>query len=206
MAFLGIRVPESSGRLLNQIDVPGEKESISEYHVTMLYFEENWPLKEVSKTLEATFEELKEEKPFLIKINKVGCFPVSGDDPYPIIARVESDKLHKLNDKLKKKFDKSDIDYSKKFKDYKPHITLAYSKEKVEEFNIETVEFEVTSLVLWCGDYGGNRLFVEFLLKGPQKEKEASFILQKSDFFCKVAQNQPQEHFTATYERRKITR
>jgi 2'-5' RNA ligase len=202
MAFLGIKVPEQTGRLLNQIKVPGKKESISEYHVTMLYFGENYPIKEVSKTLEATYEALEDVKPFLIKTSRVESFPKPEHEPCAIIARVDSEELHELNDKLKKKFDKVGVEYSKKFKDFKPHITLAYADDEIDKIKIETVQFEVTNLVLWAGDYGGNRLFVDFLLKGPQKEKEASYLLQKADFFCKVAENQEQAYFTSTVERR----
>lgn len=206
MAFLGIKVPESTGRLLNQIDVPGKKESISEYHVTMLFFGEDWPIKEVSKTLEATYEALKDVKPFTIKTSKVMSFPKPEDEPCAIIARVESDELHDLNDKLKKKFDKVGIEYSKKFKEYKPHITLAYADEEIDESKFDTIKFEVNNLVLWAGDYGNNRLFIDFLLKGPQKEKEASFLVQKANFFCKVAENRAQESFTATVDRRLAQR
>jgi hypothetical protein len=56
MAFLGISVPLEVGRLLAGLDVPGEKESPSEYHITILCFEENWPISEISKALEATYE------------------------------------------------------------------------------------------------------------------------------------------------------
>jgi len=206
MAFLGIRVPVETGRLLDQIKVPGKKESISEYHITMIYFGENWPIEKVSKILEATYEVLKDEKPFTIKTNEITCFPKGDNDGCPIIARVESKDLHKLNDKLKDKFDKSDIEYNTKFKEYKPHITLAYADDEIDKFKINDVEFGVSNLVLWAGDYGNNRLFVDFLLKGPQKEKEAAFLEQKANFFYKVAENQEQQYLTTTYERRKFER
>lgn len=206
MAFLGIKIPESTGRLLDQIKVPGKKESISEYHVTMVYFGEECSIKEISKILETTYEFLQDVKPFTIKTSKVGCFPKGDNEGCPIIARVESDELHKLNDKLKEKFDKSDIEYSKKFKEFKPHITLAYADEEIDEFKIDKLEIEIPNLVLWAGDYGNNRLFVDFMLEGPQKEKEAAFLLQKADFFYKVAANQEQQFLTQTYERRTIER
>lgn len=202
MAFIGIRVPENIGKLLNTIKIPGNKESVSEYHITMTYFGKNMPIKEISKILETTYQIFKDAKPFSVKIDEVGCFPKPKNDPCAIIAKIKSDELHELNDKIKEKLDKNDIEYSKEFKEFRPHITLAYADEEIKKFEIEPLHFDVTSLTLWAGDYGNNRLFIDFLLKGPEKEKEASFLMQKSEFFCKIAENIPQDNFTSTNERR----
>ena len=133
MAFLGIRVPHETGRLLSGLDVPGEKEGTSELHITILCFEENWPIAEIAKALEATYDVVSKIKPFLIKVDSVGCFPKREDNPCPIIAKVKSDDLMDLNEKLREEFDKCDIEYSKIFKDYKPHITLAYADKEIDD-------------------------------------------------------------------------
>ena len=112
--------PHEVGRLLSGIDVPGKKEGTSELHITILCFEDNWPISEIAKALEATYEIVSDMKPFLVSVDSVGCFPKREDSPCPIIAKVKSKELHELNSKLKKKFDKEGIEYSKIFKDYKP--------------------------------------------------------------------------------------
>jgi 2'-5' RNA ligase len=205
MAFLGIRVPHETGRLLSGIDVPGEKEGSSEYHITLLCFEENWPIGEIAHALEATYDVVSKIKPFTIKTTQVTCFPKREDNPVPIIARVESDDLHDMREKLAKEFEKSKIDFSKTFKDFKPHITLAYADKEIDDCKIDPVEFVVQEIVLWGGDHGDDRIFITFPLKGPEKQKH-SLLLQKADIFYKMANNPPQEYLTQSYERRKLER
>jgi 2'-5' RNA ligase len=205
MAFLGIRVPHETGRLLSGIDVPGEKEGSSEYHITLLCFEENWPISEIADALEATYDVVSKIKPFAIKTTEVTCFPKREDNPVAIIARVESDDLHDMREKLAKEFEKSKIDFSKTFKDFKPHITLAYADKEIDDCKIDPVEFVVQEIVLWGGDHGDDRIFITFPLKGPEKQKH-SLLLQKADIFYKMANNPPQEYLTQSYERRKLER
>jgi len=187
MAFLGVRIAPEVGRMLMEIDVPGVKESPSEYHITILCFDDNWPITEVSKALEATYEVVNKEEPFTITINCVDSFPKYKDNPLPIIARVESDDIHKLSDKLKAKFDEEKIDYKKNFKDFNPHVTLAYDKEleKFKKFKIDPITFTVQDIVLWGGDYGDSRLFVNFQLKKPEKRAE---LISKIESYYKTAQ------------------
>jgi 2'-5' RNA ligase len=201
MAFIGIKVPHPEARLLSGIEVPGEKEGTSELHITLLCFEKNWPISEITKALDATYNVISEIKPFLVTVEKIGCFPKRDDEPCPIIAKVKSDDLHDLCDKLKKEFDKCDVDYSKVFKDYKPHITLSYADEELDECKIDTIEFSVSEIVLWGGDHGDDRIFITFPLKGPETHKH-SLLTQKADIFQKIAGNPPQNYLTPSFERR----
>lgn len=184
MAFLGIQVPTIESKLLSEIDVPGEKENINEFHITMLFFEDNWAIEKVSAALEATYKILKNEKPFIVTTNTIKSFPVSDNNPYPIIAKIESKELHKLNDKIKKEFDKQNIEYSKKFKDYKPHITLSYSKDKIKDFKIDPITFTIGEIVIWCGNHNNQTIKITFPLKKTNKH---SFLLQKTELFYKFA-------------------
>lgn len=206
MAFLGIRVPAEVGRLLKGIEVPGEKEGTSELHITLLCFEDNWPITEIAKALEATYDIISKITPFLVKAKKVSCFPKRENHPVAIIAKIDSDELQDLHKKLGKEFDKCEIDYSKRFKDYKPHITLSYADKEMDEFKIDPIiEFSVSEIVLWGGDHGDDRIFITFPLKGPGKQKH-SLLLQKADIFYKIACNPPQDYLTPSYERRKLER
>ena len=206
MAFLGIRIPTEIGRLIAGLEVPGEKETPSEYHITILCFEDNWPISEITRATEATYEVVSEVKPFLIETSKIAHFPAYEDGPIPIIAPVESKELHELHEKLCEEFDERKIDYSKTFKEYKPHITLAYSKDKYDDFKIEPpLEFSVGEIVLWGGDHADDRIFITFPLKGPERQKH-SLLLQQAEVFDKIANNPLQDFFTPSFERRKIER
>ncbi len=204
MAFLGIRIPQETGRLLTGLDVPGEATAVSEMHITMLLFEDNWPVSEIAKSLEVVYDVVSKMKPFRVTFDKVTCFPKRGEK-CAVIAPVKSDELHELRDKLAEKFEKEDIDFSKQFKDFKPHITLAYHDEEIDEFKIDDVDFTVQELVLWGGDHGDDRIFITFPLKGPERHKH-SFLEQKVDVFYKLAQKPQITHLTPSYERRKEDR
>ena len=207
MAFLGIRIPHETGRLLSKIDVPGEKTATSEMHITMLYFGEEWPITEISKAMEAAFEIISKTKPFTAKVSKVTHFPKNPNDQdkYPVITRVESKELHEVREKLAKKFDKEGNEFSKLHPDYKPHITLAYSEDEPEDVEFDPVEFSVSEIVLWGGDHGDDRIFVTFPLAGPEVSKH-SMLVQKANIFEKIAGNPLQEFFTPSKERRKTER
>lgn len=188
MAFLGIKIPAETGRLLKDIEVPGEKTGIHEMHITILLLEDNLPISEIAKSLEAAYDIISKTKPFKAKIDKIACFPKHENHPYPIIAHVKSDELNELQKKLKRKFNKEDIDFNKKFKKYQPHITLSYADKEIEEFKIEQVEFMIQEIMLFGGDHSDSPVFITFPLKGPKKHKH-SFLLQKIDMFHKMALN-----------------
>lgn len=205
MAFLGIKIPHPTARLLSGIDVPGKKEGTSELHVTILCFEENWPISDISKALESTYEVVSKIKPFLIEVDSVGCFPKRENKPCAIIAKVKSEELHDLNKKLRKKFDKDGVEYSKVFKDYKPHITLSYNEKEIDDFKIDNMEISISEIVLWGGDHGDDRIFITFPLQGPEKQKRA-LLIQKANIFYKIAGNPPQDYLTPSFERRRYER
>lgn len=208
MAFLGIRVPAEIGKILKGIEVPGKAESPSEYHITLMFFADNWELSKVSAALEATFDVIKDIKPFTVKTDTVGCFPKRKDSSIPIIARVEGKELHELRDKLAEKFDKDNVEFSKVFKTFHPHITLAYhdSDKETSDFKVDPIEFTVSEVVLWAGDHWDDRLFIVFPIDGSEKQKKSSFLLQMSYMFYKIANNPPQPYLSSTTERRSEER
>jgi 2'-5' RNA ligase len=205
MAFLGIRAPHEAGRLLSQLDVPGEKTSVSEMHITLLYFGDEWPVSEISKSLEATYEVTSKTQPFLVKMEKATHFSKSPEDKYPVITRVESEDLHKMRNELSKKFDKEKIEFSKLYKDFKPHVTLSYSEEEPDDIEFHPVEFVVQEIVLWGGDHGDDRIFVTFPLASPAFDKNA-LLIKKVEVFEKLAGNPLQDFLTPSHERRKLNR
>jgi 2'-5' RNA ligase len=206
VAFLGIRVPVESGRLVAGLDVPGDKESTSEYHITILCFEDNWPISEISKALEAAYDVVSKVEPFLVKANKVSHFPPREDHPIPIIAPIKSEELQDLHKKLAKAFDADKINFKKTFKDFKPHITLAYSKDEHDDYKIDpAIEFMVNEVVLWGGDHSDDRIFITFPLKGPERKKHA-LLLYRAEMFEKIANHPQQSYLTPTFERRRQER
>lgn len=205
MAFLGVKIPVSTARLLSDIDVPGKKTGVHEMHITMLLFDDNWPISELAKSMETAYDIVSETKPFIVSLEEVSCFPKREDHPCAIIAPVVSDDLHDLNEKLRKEFDKNDIEFDKKFKEYKPHVTLSYSEEEIKAFKLDPLKFSVEEIILFGGDHGDSRIFVTMPLKGPEKKKNSE-LLRQIDLFCKMAEEDPYAFMTPSYERRKTER
>ncbi len=205
MAFIGVKIPADITRLFRSLDIPGDKVAENEEHVTILCFEENWPIKDVAKAMETAFEVLKDVEPFQIRVSKVSCFPKHGDSQVAIIAKVDSKALHAVNDELKSAFDKKKIDYMKNFKEYKPHITLAYNEDEIKNIMITPIEFTVTEIMLWGGDNGDDRIFITFPLRGVSTKKH-SFLIQKADVFQKLSAKEPDAFLAKTTERRKTVR
>jgi len=201
MAFIGIKIAQDITRLFRGINLPGEKVSEAEQHITILCFEENWPIKELAKAMEAAFEVLSDVEPFQVSVSKITCFPKREDSPCPIIAKVEGKELLSLNKKLKSKFDKEKIDYKADFKDFKPHITLSYADEEIDDLKVSPIEFTVTEILLWGGDNGDDRIFITFPLKGVSCKKN-SFLIQKTNVFHKLASRDHDGVLSKTTERR----
>lgn len=186
MAFLGIKVPHEICRLFRDFDLPGDHESESEYHITILCFDDGLPIKDISKAMEAAFEVTEDFKPFTVSTKRIDCFPKAPNGKHPIIAKITSPELQALNKKLKKTFDSHGVEYSKRFKDYKPHITLAWTDDEMKPLIFDDITFAVNEIVLWGGDNGDDRLFITFPLKSPGKKK-TSFLHQKAEVFEKLS-------------------
>lgn len=101
--------------------------------------------------LETVKEYLKTVRPFTIKFGETDKFDPSksSDDAAVVIVHIESPELHKINSDLATvgKWKESD------FKDYKPHMTLAYVKPGTEDkytglTALANEKFEVTELVI----------------------------------------------------------
>lgn len=161
MAFLGIRVPHETSRLLGEVEVPGKREAASHFHITMLFLGKDVPIEVLQKALLATYEVTSRTKPFSVRTSTLTCFP-KNEDGVPIICRVDSDSLHELREKIRLSYERHEVPFSNKFPEYKPHVTLAYADEEIEERRIPTVEWGAHELVLWGGDSGDRRLIITF--------------------------------------------
>lgn len=185
MTYLCIKVPSEANKLLSDLEVPGSKTDSSDLHITLMYISKESTIEEVSKIFKISYEVLNDLKPFKINTSEVTFFDNGGvEKGYPVICKIESKELVELNAKLKKAFDKAEIEYMNNYKDYKPHITLSYSKDKPEEYSFDEVYFTVTEIELAGGSQEEDTVFVTFPLKKLEKK---SNLLLKSELFEKLA-------------------
>lgn len=161
MAILCLSVPHETARLLGEIKVPGE--AVSHHHVTIHHFGDDVSIEDLAEITIATYKVLRNTRPFTVSTSRVGCFQ-KNPSGVPVLCRIDSDELHELWERLGAAYDKRGVDYSKKFPEFKPHVTLSYAEEEFEDFRIPTVEWGAHELVLWGGDDGDRRLLVTFPL------------------------------------------
>jgi len=182
MSFLGISLPADVCRQFRDIECPGDKVDMGTYHVTMLYIGDKTPISVVAKALETAAPVMQRTAPFGLEVRKIRNFPENPDDRsgHPIIAQVESPMLHELRGELAQAFDDHDVPYSKKFPDFKPHVTLAYSPEPYEEDLEEPIKWTCNETVLWAGDDYGDRFIVTFQLPrtGPKYEGSDQLVAE----------------------------
>lgn len=165
MALLGIKVPYETARLLAQVDVPGKRESVGDFHITLLYLGDGTPLEQLETLVGAVYAVTSRTKPFTVQTSQVTTFP-HGSDGTPVIARIEGEPLHALRAELKASILKAGIPFEDTYPEYKPHVTLAYSPDplagEVAEKGIPLVEWGIGEVVLWGGDNMTDRLQMSF--------------------------------------------
>lgn len=169
MAIIALEVPHATARLFGSIEVPGTRTPIGTAHITIVYVGDDVAIDVLAEVVKATYEVTSRAAPFTVRATRVTHFPGNPDDQegYPIIARVESDALHELREDLVAALDEAGVDFDKKFPVYKPHVTLSYADEPVEEFRIPTIEWGAHEIVIWGGGEGDERLKVTFPLTLP---------------------------------------
>jgi len=178
MAFIGLAVPHETSRLFSDVEVPGKKTEMGTYHITLLYLGKEVPIESLAEALKATYAVTSRTKPFTVRTSRVVSFP-PGDDGHPVIAMVESDALHDLRGTLEASFEALGVEFDRKYPDYRPHVTLAYGDEAVEEFRIPTVEWGAHELVLWGGDDGDKKVVIKFPFVLEPLDKTAARVADR---------------------------
>lgn len=164
MALIGLKVPVEIAKLLSGVDVPGEKESAFDMHVTIMYLGRDVSVLEVAKSMCAASQVTSKITPFTCGLTSVSSFP-GGDDGVPVICPVQSPGLLALNSALRTEFDRLGVGYSKKWPDYKPHVTLSYMTGENDPVEYSSplpnpVIWTVSSLLIWGGNNSDETLSI----------------------------------------------
>jgi 2'-5' RNA ligase len=165
MAFVGIKVPEEVGEYLKKIPVPGKPEPLDHLHITMLYLGKNVPVDRIMKAGLVAYEIGQQFHEFDCIVQRVTKFP-PGPDGVPIICPVESEVAHEFRAKLAEAFDANRIEYSKKFPEWKPHVTLSYASESdvFADVPLKAQRWSVEEINIWGGDEGEDKVVVKIPL------------------------------------------
>jgi len=168
MAMIGLRVPADAARLLASVDVPGEKIQRHHAHVTIHMLGDDVPMEQIGKAIIAAHSVAEKTVPFRVAINSVSTFK-AGNNGVPVICPVFSPELHELHENLKAAFDAAGVEYSKKWPEFKPHVTLSYSPEPMKDQALGPLEWSAYEMILWGGDEDDQRLSVNLPFSLPGK-------------------------------------
>jgi 2'-5' RNA ligase len=167
VAFIGLRVPHDAARLLEAIEVPGERLSASDMHITILYLGKNVPVIQIAKAMVVAAQATSQQVPFNIMLSNINSFPRNAEDGYPIICPVDSPELHSFRNSLKESFQKYRVPFVDNWPEFKPHITLSYLKDVEEDTDFKLdqplpgpLSFTALELTIWGGDKGDGKIHV----------------------------------------------
>lgn len=171
MSFFGLKISHECARLLGSIEVPGDKVPLDQMHVTVVCIGDNTPITTIAKAITSVYKTTSKQTPFTLKVTKIKSFPNNTSDGYPIIAPVYSPELHEFRKNITLSLDKAGVEYSKKYPEYKPHVTLAYSKEPFGSISLENpIEWAAHEATLWGDDHGDGKINANFpFVVGPTK-------------------------------------
>lgn len=166
MAFIGIQVPPDIADELTKVNVPGKKLGAAEKHITLFYVGKKTPLRDALKAAAICALFARTQSPFKVGTARVTCFPENPDDGVPIICRVLSPPLHAFRAKLASAFKRYGVEFSNKYPEYKPHVTLSYDRQSIPDMDIQPVVWTVDRFVLWAGDDMDEGMSMQFRLPG----------------------------------------
>lgn len=180
MAALMFSIPEETARILKEISVPGTPDA-SASHITVVYLGDDVPIERIGELLPVLYEVTSKTLPFSVSTDRISTFP-PGKDGVPVIARVQSPELHAFRAALCEAMDAAGLEYDNKFPVYKPHVTVAYAKDRELRFELEfpEVSWAAHELLLWGSNRGSGRLVVKFPLSLPIGKIASDSALQRS--------------------------
>lgn len=162
MAMIALRVPQDAARLLNRIayNTPGNNQAASDMHITIISLGDGIPVSTLAKVMSVCYEITSNTAPFTVTVDRIDSFK-PGQDGTPIIMPILSDEIHKLEQVLKAKLDENQIEYSKKFPEFKPHVTLSYVDGMRGAGMLSSpLSWGVYELTIYGGDHGDSGLSI----------------------------------------------
>ena len=169
MAYLSFMVPPEAAAQLSKLYSVGDMTPPGEMHVTLAFLSKDTPPAQVIRAIAACYVVASTSAPVLMHAALLTSFPPNPEyrEGVPVIVRIVSDALHSFQARLCAELDKFGVEYSKKFPEYKPHVTLSHGPERVVPQKVGPVSWTGTHIMVWGGDdhYRGLYAGVELIGK-----------------------------------------
>jgi 2'-5' RNA ligase len=192
MSMIAVPLSPDVSRLFREIDVPGERDASD--HITLFYLGDDTPIEQITKAVQAIYKVTQDMKPFLVTAKRITTFPRNDartssnlTKGYPVIAELAAPELTSMRDKLRRVFERSGIKFDNTYPDYKPHVSLSYSKKKPKIIRFpQKLQFQVSCIALYGGNETDERIFVNFPFS-LGVEKKSAYLELLADQFYKLA-------------------
>jgi 2'-5' RNA ligase len=176
-AYMGIPVPGNIAERIHSFKVSGEKEAKDNSHITLVYMGE---VEEdtIAQALLVLLDFCPKYQPIPITSSVFTQFP-AGDDGVPLICKVESPELVSFQKDLTAALDAAGVPFSKKFPDYKPHITVSYAEEPIQrDLDIDPpIEFLADRMFFRLGGRGNDQADIDIRI-GPNQHQTVAKMLR----------------------------
>ena len=161
MAMVAIPISQDISRLFHGVELGENVSRDPSDHITLFYLGDELKLSKIIKMIPVIFEITSKMGPFEITCSRITTFS-KGPKGYPIIAEIKSKELTELRNKIKEAFEEKKIKYDDKWPEFKPHITLGFSKKKIKNKPLDKATWGVNALSIYGGDHADTKLFVNF--------------------------------------------
>jgi 2'-5' RNA ligase len=154
MAYISFMVPPEAAAELASLYTVGDLTPPEDMHVTLAFLSKNTPPSQVMRAIAACQVVAATSAPVLMHAALLTAFPPNPDhrEGVPVIVRVISDALFSFRARLVAELEKFGVEYSKKFPEYKPHVTLSHSSERPEPQKVGPVSWTSDTVMVWGGE------------------------------------------------------
>jgi 2'-5' RNA ligase len=169
MAYISFMVPPEAASELSKLYSVGDLSPPSDMHVTLAFLSKSTPPAQVLRAVAACCALAPSTAPILMHAAMLTSFPPNPDhrDGTPVVVRMVSDALFSFQARLCAELDKFGVEYSKKFPEYKPHVTLSHGPERVTPQKVGPVSWVSSQVMVWGGEDHFKELWAGIELTGP---------------------------------------
>lgn len=156
MAYISFMVPPEAAVELAKLYPEGDLTAPEDMHVTLAFLSRGTPPSQVLRAIAACHVVASTSAPVLMHAALLTSFPPNPEhrEGIPVIVRMVSDALFSFRARLVAELDKFGVEYSKKFPEYKPHVTLSHShsSERPTPRKVGPVSWTSSQLMVWGGE------------------------------------------------------
>lgn len=154
MAYISFMVPPEAASKLSKLYALGDVSPPEDMHVTLAFLSKSTPPSQVVRAIAACHVAASASAPILMHAALLTSFPPNPDhrEGVPVIVRVVSDALHSFQARLLAELDRFGVEYSKKFPEYKPHVTLSHGPERPGPKKVGPVSWTSDQVMVWGGE------------------------------------------------------